>query len=236
MRRVLAAFGALACMAALAAPRSPPEFDPRAAIRGQVVDAETNAPIAGAAVIGLWEVELLPNPAEILLGLTIGGHGNVKRRIGYVREAVTDAEGRFEVPAWSVSDQWTIGTLPSYGGVVWFYAPGYAPASASLNVWAQGAATEGDPGLRGGGVVALYRPGARPREEQFRYGPPPTPAEIRFRELQALQSALDSASGENYAIGGSQDSFSLRVRAAQRHIRELLAPEIAKAYKESKAR
>ena len=53
--------------------------------RGQVVDLETGAPIAGAVVLALWW-ENEPNPIQ------------PKQKFYEAKEAVTDASGRFEIP------------------------------------------------------------------------------------------------------------------------------------------
>lgn len=52
--------------------------------RGQVVDAETNEPLAGAHVMALWVRE----PPSL----------HYQQWVYEARETVTDAEGRFEIP------------------------------------------------------------------------------------------------------------------------------------------
>jgi hypothetical protein len=53
--------------------------------RGQVVDAETGTPIAGAVVLVVWW-EADPTPVQ------------TRQKFYDAREAVTDADGRFELP------------------------------------------------------------------------------------------------------------------------------------------
>lgn len=53
--------------------------------RGQIVNVETGEPIAGAAVLVVW-YELVPHPVQ------------TNQKFYDAAEAVTDAEGRFEVP------------------------------------------------------------------------------------------------------------------------------------------
>jgi hypothetical protein len=60
-------------------------------IAGQVVDAETGAPIPGAHVAFLWESTIIPS----------GFTGHNSRDICYHAAAtVTDRDGEFEVPGW----------------------------------------------------------------------------------------------------------------------------------------
>ena len=59
------------------------------AIHGRIVDAETGAPVAGAVVIGYHElVKPFGLEAPIIAGKL------------HVAEAVTDADGRYHLPAW----------------------------------------------------------------------------------------------------------------------------------------
>src|SRR6266702_6407944 len=122
-RAALIAAAMLFCSAAAS------KDDPRAEIGGRVIDAATGAPIEGAVAIATWWSELPPNPAALVLGLAIGGHGGAERRTVYLSEALTDREGRFTIPAWSAARQWRAGILTSYSPHIQFYAPGHAPAS-----------------------------------------------------------------------------------------------------------
>jgi hypothetical protein len=74
------------------------------------VDAETNKPIAGAAVIAIWW-EAVFNPVQ------------GKQEFYDAKEAVTDADGRFEIPRLSVPF-WKLGVQP---GQITYFAPGYIP-------------------------------------------------------------------------------------------------------------
>ncbi|MGE5169727.1 MAG: carboxypeptidase-like regulatory domain-containing protein, partial [Rudaea sp.] len=58
-------------------------------IAGQVVDAQTGAPIPGAHVAFLWESTIIPH------GFT--GH-NARDICYHAAAAVTDRDGRFDVP------------------------------------------------------------------------------------------------------------------------------------------
>jgi hypothetical protein len=78
--------------------------------RGQIVDAETNKPIAGAAVIAIWW-EAVFNPVQ------------GKQEFYDAKEAVTDAEGRFEISRLDVP----IGKLGVQPGQITYFAPGYIP-------------------------------------------------------------------------------------------------------------
>ena len=80
--------------------------------RGQVVDAETGAPIANANVMVSWRLRRF---------------GELMLRNFDARETVTDAQGRFELPRlwrlWSVDV-----TEPGIG----YFAPGYIAAAREV--------------------------------------------------------------------------------------------------------
>ena len=78
--------------------------------RGQLVDVETNKPIAGAAVIAIWW-EAVFNPVQ------------GKQEFYDAKEAVTDADGRFEIGRVDVPI-YKLGVQP---GQVSYFAPGYIP-------------------------------------------------------------------------------------------------------------
>jgi hypothetical protein len=78
--------------------------------RGQLVDVETNKPIAGAAVIAIWW-EAVFNPVQ------------GKQEFYDAKEAVTDADGRFEIGRLDVPF-YKLGVQP---GQVSYFAPGYIP-------------------------------------------------------------------------------------------------------------
>lgn len=79
--------------------------------RGQLIDVETGQPIAGAAILVIWW-EAIFSPV-----------GHPTERFYDAREAVTDAEGRFEIPRLSVP-VWKLGVQ---AGQVLYFAPGYEP-------------------------------------------------------------------------------------------------------------
>ncbi len=76
--------------------------------RGQVVDLETGKPIAGAVVLAVWW-EVIATPVQ------------GKSRFHDAKEAVTGADGRFEMPGLSVSF-WKLGVQPAQFTV---FVPGY---------------------------------------------------------------------------------------------------------------
>lgn len=85
--------------------------------RGQVVDLETGEPISGAAIlVVLWEAIFSPT-------------GHPTRKFYDTREAVTDAEGRFEIPRLSIPF-WKLGIQP---GEVMLFAPGYIVHAEVVN-------------------------------------------------------------------------------------------------------
>lgn len=78
------------------------------ALSGQVVDADSGAPIAGAAVVAVW-IQYVPAPHPV-------------ERFYDAREAVTDAQGRFEI-ARPVGSYLPLGVALSE---ITAFAPGYA--------------------------------------------------------------------------------------------------------------
>jgi hypothetical protein len=229
-RRAIAALavgGALA-LAAGAAERA--THDARAAIGGRVIDAATGAPIEGAVVSTTWWVELPPNPAAIALGLAVGGHGASERRVACVSEALTDREGRFSIPAWSTKQQWSIGSLTSESPVIRFLARDYSPTATTLGTWTSGSSYGEEIGLRGPQVMALYRPGKKPKPDPG-FGTSglkvPTPEEERLEELRTFMALLDadvmSGDAPEAAAGSATRE---RVRSAQRHARRVLSEEL----------
>ena len=77
--------------------------------RGQLVDVETGQPIGGAAILVVWW-EAIFSPV-----------GHPTEKFYDAKEAVTDAEGRFEISKLSVPF-WKLGIQP---GQVMYFAPGY---------------------------------------------------------------------------------------------------------------
>ena len=138
--------------------------------RGQLVDVETGKPIAGAAILVVWW-EAIFSPV-----------GHPTRKFYDAREAVTDAEGRFEVPRLSVPF-WKLGIQP---GQVIYFAPGYV-AEAEVVTPPDGQ------GFVAPTVVQMRR--LKTREERIRNQenyPPSIPA----RNMPGLLEALNRERAE----------------------------------------
>jgi hypothetical protein len=80
--------------------------------RGRLVDVETGEPIAGAAVLVVW-YEMIPSPVQ------------TNQRFYDAREAVTDADGGFEIPRRSPP----FFTFRVRLAGVTYFAPGYVAHS-----------------------------------------------------------------------------------------------------------
>jgi hypothetical protein len=93
-------------------------------IAGRVVDAQTGAPIPGAHVAFLWESTIIPS------GFT--GH-NARDICYHAAAAVTDQEGRFEVPGWRKWSTYNVYFMDPYAIV---YAHDYEVTSRPLHVGA----------------------------------------------------------------------------------------------------
>lgn len=93
--------GLIACAPAQA-------FEKWGPFRGQIVDMETGQPIAGAAVLVVWW-EAVYTPVQ------------TNQKFYDAREAVTDAEGRFEVPRLTPP----FFTFRIFPPQVIYFAPGY---------------------------------------------------------------------------------------------------------------
>lgn len=78
--------------------------------RGQVVDVETGQPIAGAVVLVVWW-EAVPTPVQ------------TNQKFYDAREAVTDANGRFEAPRLSPP----FFSFRIFDPKISYFAPGYEP-------------------------------------------------------------------------------------------------------------
>lgn len=70
-----------------AAEKQLPRTHAASEIRGQIADAETGAPIIGAAVVAIWTM-------TVIVGLQYG-----TERL-HLYEGVTDATGTYVIPAW----------------------------------------------------------------------------------------------------------------------------------------
>jgi hypothetical protein len=89
-------------------------------IAGEVVDAETGQPIAGVHVAFLWEAGIIPR------GFT--GH-NSRDICFHAAATTTDAQGRFDIPAWS---KWKTYSVHNVDPTVLVYTTKYEPIQASL--------------------------------------------------------------------------------------------------------
>jgi hypothetical protein len=90
-------------------------------IAGQVADAETGKPIAGAHVAFLWQSVIVPK----------GFTGHNSRDICYhAAAAQTDATGHFLVPAWQKTSTYDV---ENGAPIALIYAPGYAPLQRLIN-------------------------------------------------------------------------------------------------------
>jgi len=66
-------------------------------IKGYVVDVDTQRPIEGAIVIGMWTLVQVP-------GEGFGGYANVI-------EVKTDKEGKFVIPSWKTFKPWKVNSV-----------------------------------------------------------------------------------------------------------------------------
>jgi len=89
-------------------------------LAGQVVDATTGRPIAGAHVAYLWRSTINPS------GFT--GH-NSRDICFHAAATITDALGRFEIPPWS---KWETYDVDSVDPTALVYARGYKPIQEPL--------------------------------------------------------------------------------------------------------
>ncbi|HEX6795140.1 MAG TPA: hypothetical protein VF304_14925 [Casimicrobiaceae bacterium] len=90
-------------------------------IAGQVVDAATQQPVPGAHVAYLWRSTVNPS------GFT--GH-NARDICFHAAATVADAQGRFDVPAWS---KWKTYDVDAVDPTVLIYAPGFEPIQKHLH-------------------------------------------------------------------------------------------------------
>jgi hypothetical protein len=89
-------------------------------IAGQVVDAETGQPIAGAHVAFFWESGIVPS----------GFTGHNSRDICYqAAAAITDQQGRFDVAPWR---KWSTYDVIVRDPIAIVYARRYAPIQVAL--------------------------------------------------------------------------------------------------------
>ena len=89
-------------------------------IGGQVVDADTGRPVAGAHVAYVWESTIVPS----------GFTGHNSRTICYHAAAtITDAQGRFRVEPWR---KWSTYDVVVSDPIALVYARGYTPRQIVL--------------------------------------------------------------------------------------------------------
>ena len=89
-------------------------------IAGQVVDAASGRPIAGAHVAYLWEATINPS------GFTAHNSRDI---CFHAAAAITDAQGHFEIPAWS---KWKTYDVDAVDPTALVYARGYEPVQEPL--------------------------------------------------------------------------------------------------------
>lgn len=89
-------------------------------LAGQVVDATTGRPVAGAHVAYLWEATINPS------GFTAHNSRDI---CFHAAATVTDALGRFDIPAWS---KWKTYDVDAVDPTVLVYARGYEPVQEPL--------------------------------------------------------------------------------------------------------
>ncbi len=131
--------------------------------RGQVVDVETGQPIAGAAVLVIWW-KIIPTPVQGV------------EKFYDAREAVTDVEGRFEVPR-RRPPFFRLGIQPPQ---LTYFAPGYKPVAEVVTP------PDGQPFVAPT-VVQMRR--LKTRQERVEYQhlfPPSVPFEKMPKLLEAL--------------------------------------------------
>lgn len=185
----------LLCSALLALPAcaaQPPRPDPRAEIRGHVVDAATGAPIEGVAVFAAWRTELPPS-ASALAGIAAGGHGGAEWRVVKVLETLTDAHGLFVIPAWPEREQLRPGTIVGDGPVVGFFKPGYEPTSMNAYWIEAGVEPSGQAADARTRRMRLFRYGTRPQPQHVVIAGASTPSleQAALRQVTAVRGVLE---------------------------------------------
>jgi hypothetical protein len=91
-------------------------------IAGEVVDAENGAPVPGAHVAFLWESTIIPS------GFT--GH-NARDICYHAAAAVTDRDGKFDVPGWR---KWSTYRVYFMDPIAIVYVRGYQPLYKPLQL------------------------------------------------------------------------------------------------------
>jgi hypothetical protein len=81
-------------------------------ISGTVIDAETNKPLEGAIVVGMWRLSQFPSEGS-------GGYAKVSL-------VTTDKEGKFTIPCWITFNPWKLyAYLQDLAPEIAIYKPGY---------------------------------------------------------------------------------------------------------------
>jgi hypothetical protein len=122
--RIALVLGVLAAAAVVTGPRpaaSQPEAYSAAPIRGRVVDAETQQPLAGVHVVAQW-----------ILNTGMFLHAERIQRL-QILETVTDAKGEYEIPGWGPKPRPPLSRLETADPRLTFFKPGYRPLDRSNN-------------------------------------------------------------------------------------------------------
>lgn len=117
--RLLACFAALVFSATAVAGLFPHRLYGRH-LAGEVVDAATGRPVPGAHVAYLWRSTINPS------GFTAHNSRDI---CFHAAATVTDAQGRFDIPAWS---KWKTYDVDAVDPTVLVYAPGFEPIQEPL--------------------------------------------------------------------------------------------------------
>ena len=119
-----------------------------AAIHGRIIDAETGQPVKGAAVVALWEVDVIKgNPFVALVERSERLH---------ILEAVTDASGAYTIPAWGPTLLSPRARVSQYEPHLYILKRGYRPKG--LNNHELGRVHAVSESIWDGKVIELERP------------------------------------------------------------------------------
>ena len=107
-----------------------------AEIAGRIVDKETGEPVEGAVVVASWQVYRVEMTR---LKLSTVPKTN---KLFYIAEALSDAQGRYVIPAWGPIErtgEWRIS--PYFDPVLAIFKPGYDPEYRNNVAWQKGSET-----------------------------------------------------------------------------------------------
>lgn len=146
--------------------------------RGQIVDAETGRPIQGAVVLVIWW-RVVPTPVHAI------------HKFYDAREAVSDAQGRFEVPRLPPP----IVTLGVQDPTVEWFAPGYKHAELTVRP------PDGEP-LVDPTVIQMKRLGTRDERRKYILGrlPGGVPHGRMPKFIRALNRELSALGLGTYSV------------------------------------